>query len=191
MATHRLRRRCHQHVGEMMEAPGYKAFLMQMEQRLEAHDWLGDRRNAESTAFAAAIPALLDRQARKVSKAGRSIPRLSGRRLHDLRKKLKKLGDGVEFAADVQGKPGGGYAKCLKNVLGVLGELNDLAVADRCLSKATGSSSRARRVVRPLRKRLRRKAVRRLGQLHLVWRRFKNVEPSWKRESAAEAPSAD
>jgi triphosphatase len=171
------RRRYHQKVAEMIKGPRYAAFLLQMHGRLDKRQWLANMKLNPSTAIAEATPDLLDRQARKAFKAGKGIAALSADRRHDLRKKLKKLNYSVEFVGDLRGaRAARRYSKRICRVLDVLGDMNDLAMADTCLLHATGRGSKAKHMARPLRKRWRQERAKQLARLPGVWRRFKQAE---------------
>ena len=76
------------------------------------------------------VPELLDRVARKLLRRGRHVARLHGPELHAVRKSLKKLRYGVDYAAalydEEQVKP---YLKRCKALQKLLGQVNDAAVA--------------------------------------------------------------
>jgi len=181
-----MRRRCHRQMVEMINAPPYAAFLLQMSRRLDERRWLGGMKRNRSAAIADASPDLLDRQPRAAFKAGRGIAGLSAGQRHELRKKLKKLCYSVEFVADLHGeRVARRYSNRLNRVLDVLGDLNDLAMAEKCLVEASAGTGKVKRVVAPLRKRWRRQRAKRLDQLPGVWRRFRKTERFWTDGPAA------
>ncbi|MEJ0069375.1 MAG: CHAD domain-containing protein [Pseudomonadota bacterium] len=176
-----IRNRSHRQVVDMIKAPFYSSFLAHMRQRLDERRWLGKLKGEQAGRFSDASPILLDRQLRGVRQSGRHIAGLSAERRHDLRKKMKKLGYSVEFVAGIHGEHGARrYAKRISRVLDVLGDLNDLAMADSRLAEASGSGSNANRSARLLRKRWRRQRAKRLDLLPGVWGRFKKAERFWR-----------
>lgn len=190
--TEPARRRCQRKVAKMIQAPRYRAFLRQTSIRPDERQWISSVKLNPSVLIAEASADLLDRQASKALRAGKGITTLSAGRRHALRKKLKKLNYSVEFVGALQGVLAARrYSKRMGRVLDVLGDMNDLVMADKCLVQATGKGAKARRMARSLRKRWRRERAARLARLPRVWRKFKHVELFWRNgRDAADTRSA-
>lgn len=128
-----------------------------------------------------ALPRLLDRLERKGRRRGRGLKSLDGHRLHGLRKALKKLRYACEdVALPHRPKAAGKYLGLVKTVLGVLGQINDAAVAEGRVAEiappgrqdlapaaavfARWNGNKARDARRQLRRR---------------WRRLRHADPFW------------
>jgi CHAD domain-containing protein len=180
------RARSHREVAKTIRAPAYTMFMLHINHRLEAQRRLVAIDGGPAASIADVSGRLLERQAHKARTAGKRVRALSAKRRHDLRKKLKKLRYSVEFlAALYDARPVERYRARLQQVLDVLGELNDLAVARERFVEAAGSKPKARRAARALRKRWAHRKSRLLRRLPNAWRRLEKVKPFWDDPTAA------
>jgi triphosphatase len=172
----------HQAVGEAIRGRAYATFLRRLRGRLEQKRWLVDSEDGEAAAaIAQTAGALLSRQARKARRAGRHFAVLSGAKRHELRKKLKKLAYSLEFFAGLHdGRAVGVYLHRTAAVLDLLGEMNDLVVAEKLLVEAAGSKVKAKRIAQSLRRRWARRHDKLARRLPAAWRAFKKAKPFWE-----------
>jgi CHAD domain-containing protein len=175
------RRSAHHAAEAVIREPRYTRFLLRVNLRLAEQRWLAEIEGDDLVAITAASGDLLDRQARKAQKAGKGIARLSPEDRHMLRKRLKKLRYSAEFLAGLyEPEAVRVYVKRIKNVLDLLGKVNDLAVAETLLAEAVGSTGKRPKLVEPLRRHWGRQCAKRLDRLPRAWRRFTTTKPFWE-----------
>ena len=122
---------------EALRAPDYTAFLLRFGRWIETGGW---RERADLAVLDQPLVhlggRLLDKRHKRVLKRGRDFEQLSDARLHQLRIALKKLRYAGEFFAaqypDGNPRP---YIRALRRLQDELGQLNDAAVAERCLKE--------------------------------------------------------
>ena len=126
---------------EALRAPDYTEFLLRFGRWIETAGW---REHADRTVLDRPLARLggplLDKRHKRVLKRGRNFEQLSDARLHQLRIALKKLRYAGEFFAAQYpaGKPRP-YIRALRRLQDELGQLNDVAVAERCLNELLDS----------------------------------------------------
>ncbi|MDE0204330.1 MAG: CYTH and CHAD domain-containing protein [Rhodospirillaceae bacterium] len=173
---------------EALRAPEYTEFLLRFGRWIETAGWREDaNRAALDQPLSQLGERLLDRRHKRVLKRGHDFERLSDTELHRLRISLKKLRYAGEFFAAQfpDGKPRL-YIRALRRLQDDLGQLNDAAVAERCLKdlldtqresnhlaalgvgagQVIGWHSRAREVTR--------------SQITEDWHAFVATEPYWR-----------
>jgi CHAD domain-containing protein len=117
----------------------------------------------------------LHRSARKALKAGEGVKHLSAKQRHRLRIALKQLRYETDFLSSLYAqkkvKP---YVDALRDLQDVLGDLNDLAVAQELLGVVKSRKYAARD------KQLSAATAKRLKALAPAWRTFRNIPAFWK-----------
>ncbi len=127
-------------------------------------------------------PELLDRVAGKVIKGGRHIGRHSGKKLHTIRKSLKKLRYSVDYLAGLYShKAVKSYLKRCKDLQELLGQINDAAMAVTLVKKLSHDRhldlARAVGTLEKWSEKRHHKALRRLPD---AWGEFRAASPFWK-----------
>ena len=122
---------------EALRAPDYTEFLLRFGRWIETAGWREAANHAALDQPLAHLgERLLDKRHKRVLKRGRDFEQLSDADLHRLRISLKKLRYAGEFFAAQfpDGKPRT-YIRALRRLQDDLGQLNDAAVAERCLKE--------------------------------------------------------
>ena len=122
---------------EALRAPDYTEFLLRFGRWIETAGWRDGANPAVLDQPLARLGGrLLDKRHKRVLKRGRDFEQLSDADLHRLRISLKKLRYAGEFFAAQfpDGKPRP-YIRTLRRLQDDLGQLNDAAVAERCLKE--------------------------------------------------------
>lgn len=116
-----------------------QTFLLDLAQFIEARGWLDPGDITQSARLAQPLSGLardaLAQHWTRTAKRARGIDTLSVDARHDLRKTLKSLRYAVEFLGPVlDDKPTQAFAKRLRTLQDVFGDLNDLAMAQTLLT---------------------------------------------------------
>ena len=141
---------------------------------------LGDK--AMQGRLSGLAPELLDRVARKALKRGRHIGRRSGKKLHAVRKSLKKLRYGVDYLAGLYSRKAvKSYMKRCKNLQGLLGQINDAGMAVTLAEKLSqGDHLDLAPAIGALRKWSEKRHHKALRRLPESWDEFRAASPFWK-----------
>ena len=117
----------HARVGDAVESPQLTGLILGLGAWTADAGWL---REAEPDALLRdLLPQLLTRLEKRVRKRARHLDGHAAHDLHDLRKALKKLRYGVEDVEPLfKHKRVSHYLKSIKDILAVLGDINDAAV---------------------------------------------------------------
>ncbi len=117
----------HARVGDAVESPRLTGLILGLGAWTADAGWLHE---AEPDALLRdLLPQLLTRLEKRVRKRARHLDGHAAHALHDLRKALKKLRYGVEDVEPLfKHKRVGHYLKSIKDILAVLGDINDAAV---------------------------------------------------------------
>ncbi len=172
------RRNSYRQVQALIRSHEPTGFILALAGWLESDLW--EAPGIRSQRLADSVPKLLDRLRKKALKRGRHLETRPPPELHALRKTLKKLRYSVEFCASLYpAKDVKRYRKGCKDVLDVLGEINDtigaearlegLPMRDSALTPAIGLVGRMA-VER------RKAAAKKLGD---AWRDFASEKPFW------------
>lgn len=172
------RRKAYRQVQALIRSHEPTGFVLALAGWLEGDVW--DVSGVASQRLADSVPDLLDRLRKKALKRGRHLEKRTLAELHALRKTLKKLRYSVEFCASLYpAKPVKRYRKCCKDVLDILGEINDTVGAEaRLESLPTRDSALTPAIGLVERMALeRRKAA--VKKLHDAWKDFETEKPFW------------
>jgi triphosphatase len=167
-----------------IHAPRYTALILSLGVWVEQERWRSEDKSADAVAeppIGSVAPGILDRRLGKVRKAGKHLGRLSIEERHTLRKTLKTLRYSAAFLAGLYStRRARRYLDAMARLQDVLGELNDLAVAQALAASlcAPANPGLAESVTQ-----LDTVFARRLGKraeaLQAAWRSFKRAEPFW------------
>jgi triphosphatase len=168
-----------------VSSPRYAALVPALAKWIEAERWragAGARRSAlANRPIEELAPTLLERRARKLHKAARSIADLSNDQRHALRKRLKALRYGANFLRPLfNGRQVKRYLAALGAMQDTLGTINDLAVAQTLLASLRAESRGAfGSAFTLLDAALAARLVDKLAKLPAAWRELKKARPFW------------
>ena len=171
----------HRQLGDEFAQPALTGLVLRLAAWAEDEACLlGDK--AKQGHLSGLAPELLDRVARKVIKRGRHIGRRSGKKLHALRKSLKKLRYGVDYLAGLYShKAVKSYLKRCKDLQELLGRINDAAMAVTLAEKLSQDGhldlAPAIGALGEWSEKRRHKALRHLPD---AWDEFRAASPFWK-----------
>ena len=173
----RLARERHERARQALSGPRYEEFTQRLARMAETTPAPGGPALAR---FGSA--ALRDRHV-KVYKRGHKIGHLNAEQLHRLRIAVKKLRYAAGFLRPAfDSKRAKAYIEATARLQGVLGSLNDRAVAAEIASDIAQAARPSEKVAKPLARLARqvqkgaRKDHRRLAR---AWKAFREVEPFW------------
>jgi triphosphatase len=134
------------HLRSCLTTARAQAFLIDLVRFVETRGWLMAEDFGQTPRLATPVLALADRALnkrwRKVCSHGRKLETLNANERHELRKQLKKLRYAVEFfSALFPAKRVEPFAKCLRRLQTVFGDLNDAATAKAMLAETRFRSS--------------------------------------------------
>jgi triphosphatase len=163
----------------------YAALVLALDTWLETKRWragVGARKAAlAARSIDKLAPALLDRRARKLHKAARSIADLTVEQRHALRKRLKALRYGANFLAILfKGRRVKPYLAALGAMQDTLGTINDLAVAKVLLTTLRAESRGALGTsLAMLDAAFAARLIDKLATLPAAWRGLRKTRPFW------------
>jgi inorganic triphosphatase YgiF len=178
-ATHR--RAAHAAVEQSLDAPAFTALVLQLSASLEDTDAGFLREQAPTTRPVSRVaPALLERLAGKVRKRGKHPGRLSGPKLHALRKSMKKLHYGVAALEKLfERREVERFLKGCKSLQKILGRINDAIAAERLVVQASQGRKDLVVSVEALTAWSRRRRKKDRRKLDRAWSRFEDARAFW------------
>jgi triphosphatase len=172
------RRNAYRQVQALIRSHEPTGFILALAGWLENDLW--DVSDIASDRLADSVADLLDKLRKKALKRGRHLEKRTLTELHALRKTLKKLRYSVEFCASLYpSKQIKRYRKCCKNVLDILGEINDTVGAEARLEEFPTRDSAltpAIGLIGQLAVERRKAAVKKLDD---AWNDFEKQKPFW------------
>ncbi len=164
-------------------SPKLQAFLLRALRWMNARPWRGRVEKAEPSlgAFAAAS---LERLHRKSLKQAQGIDWSDPERCHRLRIRMKRLRYACDFfAASFAGVAARPYIKRLEALQDILGDLNDVAVAQRLLAEIVprGSALELAAAAASTRQTLAARERMLVISLEAAWAPFEKRQPFWRR----------
>jgi triphosphatase len=167
-----------QEVRSALESQRYQRLLLQLGVWMERRDPGMEGQTLEPFAR-----DLLSRRNRRLRRHGKHCADLSADERHALRISTKKLRYAGEFLASLyKAEASRPFSRRLTRLLGLLGELNDLAVTEHLLESLQGK--RANASVRDARLLVSgwcaAQSQQRIAQLERRWRRFAKTAPFWR-----------
>ena len=178
---------------ETLRAPDYTDFLLRFGRWIETEGWRKEASHAVLDRPLAHLGGrLLDKRHKRVLERGRGFEQLSDAELHRLRISLKKLRYAGEFFAAQfpDGKPRP-YIRALRRLQDDLGQLNDAAVAERCLKELLDTQRKSRHLAAlgvgagQVIGWLARTREDTRSQLTEDWHAFVATEPYWRADTSA------
>ncbi len=159
----------------------FRRALMRTQRWLESTPW---RENIPAGVLTAPVAPLarraLKRLFRKALACGENAAALRGDDLHQLRIRIKRLRYACEFFASLYTRRRAhSFLRRLQRIQDTLGELNDLAVAERLLDAVSAAAPEARPATARLRDRRERSERRLFIHLGAQWDSLRAADPFW------------
>ncbi len=152
------------------------ALMLDLAMLMEAAPWRG----ADEAGGTTLAGRLLQRQYRRVRKAGRAADRSNDASLHALRIEIKKLRYALEFLSSLYPRKAvRGFANAAADLQDVLGSLNDEAVTLRLLASIDVPDTQLSHGTGIIRGFLHARAHASLDRFETAWRRFSKTDPFW------------
>lgn len=152
------------------------ALMLDLAILMEAAPWRGTD-EAGGTALAS---RLLQRQYRRVRRAGRAADRTDDVSLHALRIEIKKLRYALEFLSSLYPRKSvRAFAGAAAELQDILGSLNDEAVTLRLLATMDTTDTQLSHGTGIVRGFLHARAQASLERFDVAWRRFSKTDPFW------------
>lgn len=152
------------------------ALMLDLAMLMETAPWRG----ADEAGGTALARRLLQRQYRRVRKAGRAADRSNDASLHALRIEIKKLRYALEFLSSLYPRKAvRGFANAAAELQDILGSLNDEAVTLRLLASVDVTDTQLSHGTGIIRGVLHARAQASLDRFETAWRRFSKTDPFW------------